>query len=514
MGRALASAGARWPAWLLAFALVLATRAARADPTLPEASLTLEYRRPQEKHYWRAVLEELGLQGLGLGYYFLELKNNSIDWALNYDWLSFRQKLTCEACTFDQNYFDTNFVTHPAAGLLYYIAARGNRLSLLESFGYGFAMSTLWEFLGEFRERVSVNDFFVTPIAGLALGESTTQLGAFFDRSCPSDATRVLGSLLAPSKSLHDALDGAEPARDTLCDARGLSAGGAHRFRLWLGGAGVFSADLPGTASEARFGVDTEVAHLDSLGRPGRGWLAFSDGNVASLGLRMALEPRFVSDLRIGASVLPAGLHYRNLRDAGSGRASGQEVLIGLLVGTEYAEHRRARPSGELDRIFLIEAPAARLEFIVRRRAATLFVSLDGGATLAGVNTYALPDYLQHHPDTNLASVTRAQGYSHALGLALAPSLRLVLDGAELGAEARGDRFFAVRVLDPLRPAHGMTPIFESRRRAETWLAIGPNTGAPRAVFFVDAYQRTGVAADARRTSSEVTVGTRLEAVF
>src|SRR5689334_21956742 len=103
---------------------------ANAQVAVRESGGALEYEEPAAKHYLRALLEEFGLAAAGFGYYFIEQKTNSIDWVLNYDWLSFRQKLTCEACAFDQNYFDTNFVTHPAAGTLYYLAARGNRLSV------------------------------------------------------------------------------------------------------------------------------------------------------------------------------------------------------------------------------------------------------------------------------------------------------------------------------------------------------------------------------------------------
>ncbi|HEX5098609.1 MAG TPA: hypothetical protein VFV94_03885, partial [Polyangiaceae bacterium] len=103
---------------------------------------------------------------------------------------------------------------------------------------------------------------------------------------------------------------------------------------------------------------------------------------------------------------------------------------------------------------------------------------------------------------------------SHALGFALAPRLRLRLAGAELGFEARGDRFFALRALDPARVAHGMTPIYDTRRRGEAWLSVGPSSGVARATFFADAYQRSGVAGEARADQREVGCGARLETRF
>lgn len=505
-------------AGLLAATVLLAAvawpRAARAETEgLPSAGETFAYRVPEKKYYLRAGVEELGLIGAGLGYYFIQQQQNSIDWALGYDWLSFRQKLTCQACALDTNGFDTNFVTHPLAGTLYYLAARGNRLSVLESLGYALTMSTLWEFLGEFRERVSVNDSIVTPLAGLAIGESTTQLGAFFDRSCNTGANRVLGAVLGPSKSIHDGLDGAEVARSSDCDEHGLTRRGAHRFRFWTGVASVWP-DVPGPAlNELRAGFDAAVTHIDQVGRPGRGWVGFSDGNVSSVDARIALESTYVSDFRIGAHVVPAGLYYRNVSPS-SGGLQGRELLVGVLVGSEYSLHRRLRPAGPWDRIFVVDAPASRFSFTLHGGPLKLDVSVDGGGTFAGVTTLALARFEAGFERPELASVTAEHGYSHTLGFALAPRVRLRLEGAELGIEARGDRFFALRALDPERPAHGMTPIYETRRRAEAWLSVGPPNGPARATFFADAYQRTGVAGEARAEQREVGCGGRLEAVF
>ncbi|HEV8551496.1 MAG TPA: DUF3943 domain-containing protein, partial [Polyangiaceae bacterium] len=290
------------------FTLVGSAPSARAE-TSSEQSPTFQYELPMRQQYLRAAVEELGLFGAGLGYYFIEQQQNSIDWALNYDWLSFRQKLTCQACALDQNFFDTNFVTHPLAGTLYYIAARGNRLNVLESFGYAFAMSTFWEFIGEFRERVSVNDMIVTPLAGLAIGESTTELGAFFDRGCPTVANSVLGTLFGPSKSLHDGLDGARLARAKTCDPHGFALEGSHRFAFFMGDAAVWAHHGEAAVNELRLGLSMDVAHLDTLGRPGRDWVGFTEGNVASIDGRVAFDSVYVSDMRVGAHVLPAGLH-------------------------------------------------------------------------------------------------------------------------------------------------------------------------------------------------------------
>jgi hypothetical protein len=466
---------------------------------------------PAKKYYLRAVLEELGLLGLGLAHYFANQDINSVDWDLDYDWPSMRAKLVGDAYAFDTNQFDTNFLSHPAAGTLYYLAARGNRLSVLESLGFAFTSSAIWEFAGEYRELVSVNDLVVTPFTGMTLGESTTQIGAFFDRSCDSGTNRVLGSVFGWSKSLHDAIDGVRPARDVECDRFGLSPRGDHRFQVFAGNAAVFSDRGASASGEARFGASAEILHLNDLGIPGSGWHSFSDGNVSSLSASVSVEAHRVSDLTVGARTVPFGLHYTDIADVPGPGVAGTEAVVGFLVGSEYSQHRYDRPGGKMDRMFVLDLPAATMLFILRRGTGRLEASLDAGATLGGVDAFALGAYRASGASSSLSSVTKAHGYSHGAGFALAPKLRLVLDGAELGIEARGDRLYGLRLFDR-SPARGLSAATsETRRRGSLWLSVG---SFPRATFFIDGRRRTGTIDDVSSTRTEVSLGTRLDTVF
>jgi Domain of unknown function (DUF3943) len=62
---------------------------------------------------------------------------------------------------------------------LYYLVARTNTLSIPASLLFAIAGSTLWELVGEFKEKVSINDMIVIPFAGMAIGEVFVQLGGF-----------------------------------------------------------------------------------------------------------------------------------------------------------------------------------------------------------------------------------------------------------------------------------------------------------------------------------------------
>jgi len=504
----------RFCGWAPALGLVLASgRAAAQEGVLPEASYTFEYRTPREKYYLRPILEELGLLGLGLAYYFQQHEANAVDWDLDYSWDSFEQKLDGRAYAFDTNHFNTNFVTHPVAGMLYYLAARGNRLSVLESLGYSFASSTLWEFLGEFRERVSVNDLFTTPLTGFILGEATTQLGAFFDRSCPTDANRILGSVFAPSKSVHDAIDGVSPRRDRICDKRGLSAIGGHRFDLSVSEAVVWrdtaARDDPPTG-ELRGTLRAEIKHFETLGREGSGWLSFSDGNWALLSTELAGSKDGLTDFDLIAHSAPAGLHYRDLVGLRGGGVRGSEVVLGFLAGAEYNMHQYRASAAKPDRWFVLNVPAARIAWTLHRGRNGFDLQLDAGAALGAASTFALSNYLGEHTDAELPTVTRVQGYSYGLGFSLAPSAKLRLDGTEIGLDARSDRLFALRRLDRSPTANPRVGIAETRRLGRLWLTTGPDGAISRLIVTAEVLQRGGFVGETGANSLEFRLGTGL----
>jgi hypothetical protein len=73
--------------------------------------------------------------------------------------------------TWDEDKWWINYILHPYWGSAYYLDARGRGFGRWGSFWYSFLASNLYEFGTEaFAEPVSIQDFFVTPIAGSLLG--------------------------------------------------------------------------------------------------------------------------------------------------------------------------------------------------------------------------------------------------------------------------------------------------------------------------------------------------------
>lgn len=444
---------------------------ARADPPALHSEPSLfRYRTPQRADYLRAGLEGFGILGLELANYFKDHELNSRDWEFRYNWEDLRKKLGRGGYSFDTNSFDTNFITHPLGGMLYYWAARSNRLGVFESLLFATVTSAVWEYFGEMRERASLNDLVATPLAGIVFGETTIQLGLLFDRSCDSAPNRVLGSVFGPFKSLHDLLDGAQLAREVACDRYGLSRLGQYEFHLALRAGAVVTSGM--FASE--IALHTRVVALGTYGRSGRGFSTFADGNISELWLNGGWAGFRWNDFSLRAALIPFGLHYRSLAADGGG-LHGFELTFGLLLASEYSVHRFMVSSApERDRYFALDAPGVSLEVRGWFGATRLELQLQTSLALAGLDTFALRPYVAQASADTLTSIARANQYNYAVGFRLGPRMRLVGRWFEVGAALSVIRLELITGRDRHSQQQSIVQGEEQRSWAEAWFSAGP----------------------------------------
>ena len=99
-----------------------------------------------------------------------------------------------EGPVWDKDNWVFNYVLHPYGGAAYYMSARTQGCSAINSFLYGFAVSTIfWEYgIEAFNEIPSYQDMFITPIVGAIMGEAFYKL----KRRILQDDTSLFGSRL------------------------------------------------------------------------------------------------------------------------------------------------------------------------------------------------------------------------------------------------------------------------------------------------------------------------------
>lgn len=431
----------------LAVAVFSASGAANADEGADDEVRrpyeVFVYARPQEKNYFRLALEEVGILAAGSVEYFQTQDLQSGDWDLSYSADSFESKVRGRSISFDSNKFGTNWITHPLAGWLYYGAARGNRLGPVESLFVATVSSATWEFFGEYREQVAINDLMVTPIAGAAISESMLQLGAWFERGRPTPARVAAAWLLAPGKRIHDAVDDAVPLHSPDAPRGELEA----RLHASLGPTWESSGDRP--RRDVSVGVRTRLFVGPSLDEPGRVHRWLNDGNLSAMRLEATMRDESFVDLRAAARVAFAGYYTKNVVMGPDGPI-GAGSFLGLGTGVDYQIHEYAldRPTHVTDDLALIELLGLTLETFQRVGPLRVRTGMMVAGDFAGATALARDEYVRTRGTTGLPTVAAENGYTHAFGGTVAPTLRVTLPPVTLLAEARLDAFRSVLARD------------------------------------------------------------------
>lgn len=465
---------------------------------------TFEYTTTAEPKPLRAVLEIGAVLTLGFTWYATTAPTVH-DWDPGYRWSIFRSKLTLQKLGPDANSFGTNFVGHPLGGTGYYLAARSNRLTILESFALSCAGSLFWELFGEVSEVVSLNDMIVTPLAGLSIGEATTQLGAYFDRQEATSTHRFLGTAFGPFKTLNDALDRLEPSRARPDEWQRFDA----RFGASLTREDVASASTLKWWPAGRFALSSRLVRLPGYDRAGRGGLWFDDGNASSLELDGAFDAAGLNDLDFATEVVIAGGYYRaRWRDA-DGAAWGGNGLVGVTSGFVYGLHQYRRREGRaIDRMASVRPFGVAFQQRGALGGPIVSSELGLGPLFGGVTPNAKASY--RGALARLPAVENIRGYYFGLGGYLRAKLAVEDGPLRAAAELRGEGYRDVRgphdergaALSDLSVRYGLSVSYRD-----------PHAGVTPGVF-VERRERVGWIEGARERLGEVTLGADVGAEF
>ncbi len=459
-------------------------------------------------NYFRAALEEIAILGGGAVQY-ASTSSNSQDWDLGYDWPSYRSKLSGASVRFDTNRYDTNMVTHPVAGTLYYIAARSNRLSVLESLFFAAGSSTFWEYIGEFREFVSVNDLIVTPLSGLAFGEAFTRLGLFFDRSRPNALYQSLGVLFGPGTRAHALIDGTRVAPDARQDSLGLTREVGHRFELRLGmGAG-------NNRTTSRFELHTEILEIPHYGEVGAHREFLNDTSFSTIDVEGAVGGSGLRDMLVDVQVAPFAFVVKDLKRP-NGRLEGDRLLVGITTGFHYEWHvYPTTPGGDADRIAGVHVGGVLAEYKRFGSKVNVRTSLGLRPEFVAPQSFALRSYYLKGGDPNaLPTVSREQGYYYAGGVEVTPSIELEMGRWTLGAEARFAFYSGFEGLDRKQELVRNEIAFRDRRSlARASISFAP-TDALRLRLGVERRTRLGQVGNVSASDSEWAVVPTMGVLF
>ncbi|MGA8890540.1 MAG: DUF3943 domain-containing protein [Anaeromyxobacteraceae bacterium] len=421
---------------------------------------TFTYTKPAPTHRLRLGLEELGAVSVAFIGYVIQDPPSSVPGVRMpvYPW----EKLTFQAGSwvFDADNYGTNMVGHPTAGTIYYLIARGSRVSIPEAFAWTFGASLLWEVI-EYKEAASINDQIMTPAAGLAIGEALTQLSSWFDRSSDALASKAMAWLFNPVKKFHDWIDKVVPDRDP-------RTRGWHEFVVAAGVGLLHQSAAQATYPVVTLSAGTSLFRAPGYGEPGRATFAFADGNASRIGLGITFTGDAVVDLLFDTGTAFAGVLLRDVDGTPEDR-HGAEFLVAGTVGYEYGLHRWNLADGEPNRIALVRLPGLDLRWRAFAGPWTFAAGLDVALTFGGVQPFALQGPVTFPAGSTFPPVVTANGYAYAIGGRFAPSLEIRRDEAVLGAALWFDALAGLTGPNVVEPPGQMVSLSDRRTLLSAW---------------------------------------------
>jgi hypothetical protein len=386
------------------------------------------YRRlhaPAKAHHLRALTEDLTFLAVGTTWYWLARDKNLVDW----DRPSAKARFTLDVIRMDNNDFPINFTLHPWSGAAYYSAARTNGVSFLGSAGYALGATFMWEYVIEFREKVSFNDLIFTPLPGISLGEFFSRLALYVNRPAraPRPAQRVAGALFGPLQALADGFDGKNsPPVGGPADRLGYSADVFHRFVLRSGVALQVAPGAEGWLAE--IGADGSFVAIPAYGRPGRQRSFLHDADFTRFWLSY-LQGGIGREFDSYADVSLFGVYEQRIDRGGRGGS----VFLGSTLGYRY---RRSLMEGYHDELSATHLPGFACETLLRAPGFEWKLSYRLHPDFAGVRSLAYPAWQMTNPDQLTKTTLGNHGYLYSFGLTSLFETWVDLRGLRLGGRS------------------------------------------------------------------------------
>ncbi|MCX6573544.1 MAG: DUF3943 domain-containing protein [Candidatus Aminicenantes bacterium] len=360
-------------------------------------------------------------------------------WSAYHDWIEdwqyeltfedqYRRFLTTEAIRFDSNAFTVNF-SHIIGGTMYYQFARTNYLSWPQAMLTSFINSTVYEYVSEWREVISINDTFMTTFGGYAVGEPWFQLSDYFHHH-KSVALHVL-AFMNPINELNQWLDRKQPA-SKVYPAPGWT--GMELTAGWWRS----SETGRGTYDAARIGLDTQIVRTPEYGRPGTFKKTFRDTSFSELSIDVVLRAHQPEDVyleggpweEVDFTTRTVGLASYSQKIDETGR--GYALSIGLGSAMTYVRKRPTvydsrdvqasidplpeTPTDFRDKLAVVHVAGPVLDWTRFGKGYKVRAVTDAYVDFGMVNAFAFNAYSAVQPIEGMKSTLNYYGYSYAYG--------------------------------------------------------------------------------------------------
>lgn len=423
----------------------------------------------RERVFSRAILIVLG-ELLAGGVWYLSQKDfNQQDWFFNSTVEGAAEKFSSfDLVRFDNNTFLFNQMWHPLAGMGYYFFPRVNNFGIGASYMFAIMSSTVWEYVLELPEKVSINDQITTSVSGMAMGEVAFQLGEYFNSpeiEGELDKQIVTGifGFTRWAQNHFDPGDGRAvlvPANRTYWPD----------FEFFVGVNSRADEATPSGNISANIGLTTELVAMPGYQRPGQFDRFFKQGNFTYLGLEASIDEHGFNEMYLRADATLFGYYTQDIEQNRGEEKSGYSFYLGGRTSYEVANF--SGPVYE-DQLGLVHLLGPALDFTALSNGLGARLRLDIYGDFAAVGSHAIDFYRARYGVDGIRSELSDKGYTFSYGATIRPRLELSWRRLELGGEFQWGRYWSITGRDRYQEQVTKTlDVDDHLSRLQLWLDI------------------------------------------
>ncbi|WP_168210851.1 DUF3943 domain-containing protein [Persicimonas caeni] len=424
--------------------------------------------RDPNRNFGRMIVEVMTELLLGGVWYIAQKDFNQQDWFFEISLDGVERKFsTTELIRFDDNTFLFNQMWHPLAGMGYYIFARTNDFGVAPSYMIGLMSSTLWEYVLELPEQVSINDQITTSVAGMALGEVGYHLGEYFNSpySAGELDQRILTGIFGAPRWVHNYYDRKDGELIPTPNERVYWPD----FRLFAGAVSRGESPTVSGNVDANFGLSTELVAMPGYRRPGQFDHYFGEGNFTRLDLEMSVGDDGVTEMALFAQAILFGFYKQDIQ-VEEGERRGYSLAIG--GATAYQVENFDAPLLE-DQRGLVHILGPALDFTMFAGDLEARFELAGYGDFVAIRSQAFPEFAARFGTEGLRSDLSNKGYYFGYGATIRPRLQFYWGRLGLGGEFQWGRYWGITGRD--RRQEQVTDILDlddHLARLQLWLDV------------------------------------------
>jgi len=424
--------------------------------------------KPPKKNFGRALLQLTGHFAYATTSYWVRQDVMKEDWEYQLTWKDQKKRLLfIDSWTFDSNTFQFNW-THSLAGSLYYNYARANRFTPLQSFLFGIGASYFWEFVVEFKEKVSINDSIGTPMGGITIGESMFQLGRFFRSQKPTLLNRLARIVSNPVLSLNELLY--KKKNRYQYSFEGIDYW--NDFRLYLGPRfDNISGDT--TNNFIQVGIETQLNLIPEYGKPEASNRFINHTAFTQFDVGGTLNKKGIYEFNIFAKSVFFGFFIQDIfpsdnlhQDNGEMNKAvtqdddvrGYSFFAGIgssfdmmMKNSSVLEEKTIENStlpDETDKYCIINLLGPTIDFSLYRKNLHIRLNADAYGDFSLIHSHAFKDYSEIYELGKTKSTLKSHGYYYALGITLASLLQVNYSNLEIKGILKYHYFNSIEGLD------------------------------------------------------------------